>query len=162
VCPACQAGSSWTEELDRCQRCASVRLVRRLGDVECRECGFVVAQEEEGGVVPGDRAGAPLDAPAGPPGEASAGSVAPCPGSGQAPGLAEEVARALERVLGRSTRKPPASAALLSRVTRPGGARPPSGGQMAATLWPGRAPVTDTGDIRHRRDAGQCGRIAQG
>ncbi len=87
VCPDCQAGSDWTADLDRCRECGSVRLVRRLGEVECRECGFVV------------------------PPDGSLGGSVPAAG-GQAPGLAEEVAQALDRVLGRAARKPPASAAL--------------------------------------------------
>src|SRR5579875_3765810 len=41
VCPACQQAADWTEDLDRCPECGSVRLVRRLGEVECRDCGHV-------------------------------------------------------------------------------------------------------------------------
>jgi uncharacterized Zn finger protein (UPF0148 family) len=63
--------------LDGCSNCGSVRLARRLGEVECRVCGHVVPPE----------AGETL------------------PGIGSAPGLAEEVALALERVLGRADRK---------------------------------------------------------
>ena len=67
-------------DLARCPRCGSVHLVRRLGEVECRDCGTIVPPsaglgEEE---VPG--------------GSAS---------GGPSPDLSEEVARALERVLGR-------------------------------------------------------------
>jgi hypothetical protein len=76
VCPACQATHDWTADLDHCPQCGSTRLVRRLGEVECRECGFVVDPDEAG--------------------EPGAGTV-----PGAAPGLAEEVSQALDRVLGR-------------------------------------------------------------
>lgn len=73
VCPRCQDAHDWADDLDHCGRCGSVRLVRRLGEVECRECGLVVSPE--------DAAGSSAD-------------------EGQAPGLSEEVALALDRVLG--------------------------------------------------------------
>ncbi len=41
VCPGCQSSLDWMADLDRCPVCASVRLVRRLGEVECRACGGV-------------------------------------------------------------------------------------------------------------------------
>jgi hypothetical protein len=41
ICPDCQVAFDWTKELDRCQVCGSVHLVRRLGEVECRDCGAV-------------------------------------------------------------------------------------------------------------------------
>jgi hypothetical protein len=85
VCPDCQAGPEWLAELDRCWRCDSIRLVRRLGEVECRDCGFVTVPET--------------------PGETSA-----TPGGGSAPGLAEEVALALDKVLGRVRGRPVARA----------------------------------------------------
>lgn len=75
VCPGCQAAHDWTADLDTCSRCGSTRLVRRLGEVECRECGFVLRPE----VGPG-----------------------PPPDGEQAPGLSEDVGRALDRVLRRS------------------------------------------------------------
>jgi hypothetical protein len=75
ICPECQSGRDWALDLDRCSGCGAVRLVRRLGEVECRDCGQVQGTEPE--------------APA-------AGE----PGADPAPGLAEEVARALDRVLG--------------------------------------------------------------
>jgi hypothetical protein len=79
ICPGCQTAHDWTAELDQCGRCGSVRLVRRLGEVECRECGFVASPEcAAGGPERASRAG------------------------GEAAGLSEEVARALDRVLGRS------------------------------------------------------------
>jgi hypothetical protein len=76
ICPQCQSERDWASDLDRCPNCGSVRLVRRLGDVECRDCGHV---EESAG------------RPAG------AGSAAT---EDSAAALAEEVARALDRVLG--------------------------------------------------------------
>ncbi|HEV2377586.1 MAG TPA: hypothetical protein VGS19_36160 [Streptosporangiaceae bacterium] len=78
VCPDCQTAPHWSDDLDHCPKCGSARLVRRLGEVECRDCGFML-----------------------PPGDAD---KPPEPADG-APGLAEEVALALERVLGRAGRK---------------------------------------------------------
>jgi hypothetical protein len=77
ICPQCQSGRDWAADLDRCAVCSGARLVRRLGEVECRNCGHVR--------VP--------DSPAVP------SPATPPPGPGAAPGLAEEVARALDRVL---------------------------------------------------------------
>jgi hypothetical protein len=99
VCPGCQSSFDWVAELDRCAVCSSVRLVRRLGEVECRECGSV---------------GQPVSGTSGP-----SGPVVPSPGpaigggpadrfggpdGGAAPGLAEEVELALAKVLGRAGR----------------------------------------------------------
>jgi len=86
VCPDCQETADWTADMDKCPRCGSVHLVRRLGEVECRDCGAVVPPA----------AGQASSGPA-----ALAGVGEPAPG-GRAPGLSEEVALALERVLGRS------------------------------------------------------------
>jgi hypothetical protein len=74
ICPTCQGSHDWKADLDQCGRCGSARLVRRLGEVECRDCGHVVTPEDGAVLV---RSG------------------------GDAPGLSEEVARALDRVLGR-------------------------------------------------------------
>lgn len=76
VCPQCQASHDWQADLDQCAKCGSTQLVRRLGEVECRACGFVVPPEEAADTA------AALD-------------------TQTAPGLAEEVALALERVLKR-------------------------------------------------------------
>jgi uncharacterized Zn finger protein (UPF0148 family) len=76
ICPDCQSGRDWASDLDRCPRCAGVRLVRRLGEVECKSCGQVR--------------------------EAAAAGEADAAQQSQAPGLADEVARALDRVLGRT------------------------------------------------------------
>ncbi len=76
VCPDCTRDPSWTEALARCDRCGSTALLIRLGEVSCRQCGGTDA-------VPGPRAvaGSDLSDP-----EAS---------------LREDVAAALDRVLGR-------------------------------------------------------------
>jgi len=77
VCPACQESGEWTAEVESCSRCASVHLIRRLGQVECLDCGLI--REPEAALVP---AGKP---------------VAASPDAR----LAEEVGRALDRLLGR-------------------------------------------------------------
>jgi hypothetical protein len=81
ICPGCQAAIDWSSELDRCQVCGSVHLVRRLGEVECRDCGAV---------------GQPADATA----DAVVIETA-------AADLADEVERALAKVLGPSRQRPP-------------------------------------------------------
>lgn len=66
--------------MDHCPSCGAPRLVRRLGEVECTACGHVRAADPAAAAVTG-------------------GSGAPPPGE-TAPGLAEDVERALARVLG--------------------------------------------------------------
>ncbi|HEX6468975.1 MAG TPA: hypothetical protein VF069_07735 [Streptosporangiaceae bacterium] len=61
-------------ELDHCAACGSPMLICRLGEVECRSCGYVRDVERE----PGDR------------GDRAAPT---------APGLSEDVAQALARLL---------------------------------------------------------------
>ena len=97
ICPDCQAGRDWAADLDRCRSCGAVRLVRRLGEVECKTCGAVRETIAEKGAhtEPSATAG-PLPATTGP---ASGGAES-------APGLAAEVERALARVLG-AHRVPP-------------------------------------------------------
>jgi hypothetical protein len=76
VCPACQAGKDWTAELAQCATCGSTGLVCRLGEIECRDCGHVrTAQPDADHLV-----------------------------TSGAPGLSEEVAAALSRVLRRGPR----------------------------------------------------------
>jgi hypothetical protein len=122
ICPTCQGIHDWKTDLDQCGRCGSVRLVRRLGEAECRDCGYVAAPEAvavpdlstvpEAVAVPGGVAVPGRIAVGG--GMAGRGGVAavtgtgagrddelPCLSGAEAPGLSEEVARALERVLGR-------------------------------------------------------------
>jgi len=71
VCPDCQSEADWTAALDRCGVCSSTELICRLGDVECRSCGHTRPAEAGTEPIPQDIA----------------------------PGLAEEVAAALARVL---------------------------------------------------------------
>jgi hypothetical protein len=110
ICPTCQGIHDWKTDLDPCGRCGSVRLVRRLGEAECRDCGYVATPEP---VAVPDLSIVP-EAVAVPAGVAGPGGVAavtatgggrddglPCLSGAEAPGLSEEVARALERVLGR-------------------------------------------------------------
>ena len=78
VCPACQESGEWTAEVESCSRCASVRLIRRLGQVECLDCGLV-------------RVDPAILAP-----------VLQGRDSGRDPDLADEVSRALDRLLGRA------------------------------------------------------------
>ncbi|PZS38529.1 MAG: hypothetical protein DLM62_13290, partial [Pseudonocardiales bacterium] len=100
ICPGCQDASDWTADLDRCSRCSSVHLVKRLGEVECRDCGAIVAPEGAG--EPGladDPAGVALEGDAGAAGTGLQGGTGP-EGAGRGADLSEEVARALDRVLG--------------------------------------------------------------
>jgi hypothetical protein len=107
VCPGCQASFDWVADLDRCAVCGGVHMLRRLGEIECRDCGHV----REPAAVPDGGGGLGLNArelgldarePDGRrPGDSSYGAG---PGSGETPGLAEDVERALARVLGRAGR----------------------------------------------------------
>ena len=88
VCPACQ-DENWEADLQSCARCGTVHLIRRLGQVECLDCGLVhepaPAHEHMPVLVPAR------------PGHAGTGT-----GAGPADGaLAEEVGRARDRILGR-------------------------------------------------------------
>jgi hypothetical protein len=74
ICPACQESSDWTAELERCAKCRSAHLIRRLGQVECLDCGLVREPEAAGGRPSGTADNA----------------------------LADEVSRALDRLLGRA------------------------------------------------------------
>jgi hypothetical protein len=87
VCPACQDAGDWTAELESCPRCASAHLIRRLGQVECLDCGLVREPEavRTPGLVPAAR-------------PRSASTAAGRPDAA----LAEEVGRALDRLLGRA------------------------------------------------------------
>jgi hypothetical protein len=101
VCPACQVSADWRADLDQCPVCASVHLVRRLGEAECRDCGWVrPPAPASGSGLPGHLAAL---APAG-----SGGRPAePAPGSAAGESdLAREVEQALARVLGRTGRSP--------------------------------------------------------
>jgi hypothetical protein len=76
ICPGCQESGDWTADLQSCGRCGSVHLIRRLGQVECLDCRLV-------------REPAPVLV------------SAPAPGVGGDDALAQEVGRALDRLLGR-------------------------------------------------------------
>jgi hypothetical protein len=106
ICPTCQGMHDWKADLDQCSRCGSVRLVRRLGEAECRDCGFVLApggMVALGGVVAPGGVAAATGVGVGRDAEVPdlSGTEVRGLSSGEAPGLSEEVARALERVLGR-------------------------------------------------------------
>jgi hypothetical protein len=85
ICPDCQESGDWTAELERCARCGSAHLIRRLDQVDCLDCGLVREPALVGG------ASSPSDS-------SSPRSGTP---SGADNALAEEVGRALDRVLGR-------------------------------------------------------------
>jgi ribosomal protein L40E len=108
ICPHCQASDDWMADLARCPRCGSVHLVRRLGEVECRDCGTIVppsagpGEAPDGEALAGQALGGETLGSEALGGEALAGEVALTElAGGQSPDLSEEVARALERVLGR-------------------------------------------------------------
>lgn len=112
VCPACQVSADWAAELEHCGRCGSAHLIKRLGQVECLDCGlarsasgpgsaFGPGSDPAAGTVGVGRSTGGLAGPAGPDGYGQR-EPAPPPGQrGSDPTLAAEVARALERVLGR-------------------------------------------------------------
>ena len=92
ICPGCQVAFDWAADLDRCRRCGSVHLVRRLGETECRDCGVVGQPSISQPAVAGDALGG------------VAGTV---PADTVPADLAAEVEQALARVLGPSRQRPP-------------------------------------------------------
>jgi hypothetical protein len=93
ICPGCQESADWTAELEHCGRCHSAHLIRRLGQVECLDCGLVSGSRAPGAVAP--------------PAVATDPAVGTDPIAGTAPlspdrALADEVGRALDRLLGRA------------------------------------------------------------
>ena len=107
ICPPCQESADWTAELERCAKCRSAHLIRRLGQVECLDCGLV--REPEALLTPGLDPG--LDPGLVPVGGPDVAGRAPAAGSASAGGrpsgaadsaLADEVSRALDRLLGRA------------------------------------------------------------
>jgi len=50
ICPDCQQSGDWTAELERCARCDSAHLIRRLDQVDCLDCGLVREPALVGGV----------------------------------------------------------------------------------------------------------------
>jgi hypothetical protein len=84
ICPKCRTSRDWATELDRCGRCDSAHMVRRLDEVECRDCGLIrLADADHGHGAPAGLAAAAVGRPD--------------------PNLAEEVGRALAKVLGRTS-----------------------------------------------------------
>jgi hypothetical protein len=126
ICPACQESADWTAELERCTRCRSAHLIRRLGQVECLDCGLVREPEAlpnpgptpgpNAGPTPGPNAGPTPGPNAGPTPGLNPGPLVPVggpdaagrvPAGSRPPGaadtaLADEVSRALDRLLGRA------------------------------------------------------------
>ena len=91
VCPSCQRRDDWAAELQSCARCGSLHLIRRLDQVECLDCRLVRDAIPDGAIPDGGKA----------PADAGPGSTVPgdtVPGD---TGLAAEVARALDRILGK-------------------------------------------------------------
>jgi hypothetical protein len=108
ICPACQPVADG--DLDRCARCGSRHLIRRLDQVECLDCRLIREPELEpslSAAAPPDGDGGGSGGGAASGGAASGSAMARGPGEGAAPGrqggdpaLAAEVARALEKILG--------------------------------------------------------------
>jgi hypothetical protein len=92
ICPACQESTDWTAELERCAKCHSAHLIRRLGQVECLDCGLV-REPEAVALVPARAVGGP--------GAGARMSAGDRP-RGADTALADEVGRALDRLLGRA------------------------------------------------------------
>jgi len=82
ICPACQESGDWTADLERCAQCRSAHLIRRLGQVECLDCGLV--REPEANLIP-----------------VGGGEADPRTPARTDTALADEVGRALDRLLGR-------------------------------------------------------------
>jgi hypothetical protein len=112
ICPDCQSAFDWTSDLDRCEVCSSERLVRRLGEVECRNCGSV--RQPASSSLPGHLArpvagvpeqGAPergaAERGAAEPGEVTTSAQVDTEAQAME-GLSREVEQALARVLGRT------------------------------------------------------------
>jgi hypothetical protein len=110
ICPACQESTDWTAELERCTKCRSAHLIRRLGQVECLDCGLV--REPEAVPIPGSTPGLnPGLVPVGGPDAAGRPAAADRPAADRPAvdrpaaadsTLADEVGRALDRLLGRA------------------------------------------------------------
>lgn len=92
VCPACQPAV--LAELARCPGCGSAHLIRRLDQVECLDCRLTRDADADSGLS-GAETAPDSDIP----------DISVMPRSDSAtirdPGLAAEVARALDRLRGR-------------------------------------------------------------
>jgi hypothetical protein len=102
ICPGCQAAVDWTADLDRCAVCASVHLVRRLGEAECRDCGSVGQAIVAATLSDDAHAG-----PGGPIGSLEPAAAQDTTTDEAMSSLAEEVEQALSRVLRNSSPRPP-------------------------------------------------------
>lgn len=112
ICPECYPAALSAAELARCSRCDSVRLVRRLDQVECLNCQLArdvlpdaddLAADDLAAEDPAAEDSAADDAAAEDSADAAAADPpVPAP-RGQDSGLAAEVASALARVLGTAT-----------------------------------------------------------
>ena len=152
ICPGCQDTVDWMSEMDRCSRCSSVHLVKRLGEVECRDCGAIVTPEgpgETGLAEPGFTEAGLAEAPGGEPGAAPGGAGPVVAGRG--PDLSEEVARALDRVLSRSLVSQSLVSQSVQRAAAPEGR---SGGGSGAGSGSG------SGAGRHRPVRGPADHVA--
>jgi hypothetical protein len=120
ICPACQASTDWAADLDRCPVCGSVHLVRRLGEAECRDCGSVsqpadagVSDVSDGGVSGASASGASGSEASGSEASGSGANASGATASGTVviegagADLADEVERALAKVLGSGRQRPP-------------------------------------------------------
>ena len=94
ICPACQESADWTAELERCAKCRSAHLIRRLGQVECLDCDLV-REPEAAAAIPGL-------VPVGGPDAAGRARDGGRPSGAADTALADEVSRALDRLLGRA------------------------------------------------------------
>jgi hypothetical protein len=92
ICPACQPAA--LAELSRCPGCGSAHLIRRLDQVECLDCRLTRDADEDSGISGAETA---------PDSDIPDISVMSCSDSAtiRDPGLAAEVARALDRLRGR-------------------------------------------------------------
>lgn len=90
ICPDCL--SCAVPELDGCARCGGVHLIRRLDQIECLDCRHIreAAPEPPSRQPPSGTAADP----------AAVAARASPRGKPRPSGLADEVARALDRVLG--------------------------------------------------------------
>lgn len=96
VCPECQQSSSWSAEVDHCPTCSGTNLVRRLGQTVCRTCESSATAEFLAVESTMDR------------GITAIGASGRHRRPGDDRDLQAEVATALDRVLGRHARRPPA------------------------------------------------------
>jgi hypothetical protein len=92
ICPACQPAA--LADLSRCPGCGSAHLIRRLDQVECLDCRLTRDADEDSGIS-GAETAPDSDIP----------DISVMSRSDSAtirdPGLAAEVARALDRLRGR-------------------------------------------------------------